>query len=93
MTRVLHTIWIRIVESIMYANRIRKMINIELGNEIKKHVFPSFITVIRAQLSSAQLSIIYCLGGRRIFGKGGGGHMVLSWNREGSAVAKRVRTA
>ena len=24
-------------------------------------------------LSSAQLSIIYCLGGRRIFGKGGGG--------------------
>ena len=22
----------------------------------------------------------------------GGGHMVLSWNREGSAVAKRVRT-
>lgn len=52
----------------MYANRIRKMINIELGNEIKKHVFPSFITVIRARLS-----IIYCLGGRRIFGKGGGG--------------------
>ena len=88
MTRVLHTIWIRIFESIMYANRIRKMINIELGNEIKKHVFPSFITVIRALLS-----IIYCLGGRRIFGKGGGGHMVLSWNREGSAVAKRVRTA
>ena len=66
MTRVLHTIWIRIVESIMYANRIRKMINIELGNEIKKHVFPSFITVIRARLS-----IIYCLGGRRIFGKRG----------------------
>ena len=64
------------------------MINIELGNEIKKHVFPSFITVIRARLS-----IIYWLGGRRIFGKGrGGGHMVLSWNREGSAVAKRVRT-
>ena len=24
--------------------------------------------------------------------RGGGGHMVLSWNREGSAVAKRVRT-
>ena len=44
------------------------MINIEVGNEIKKHVFPSFITVIRAQLS-----IIYCLGGR-IFGKGGGSH-------------------
>ena len=69
MTRVLHTIWICIVKSIMYANKIRKMINIELGNEIKKHVFPSFITVIRARLS-----IIYCLGGRRIFGKGGGSH-------------------
>ena len=84
MTRVLHTIWIRIVESIMYANIIRKMINIELGNEIKKHVFPSFITVIRAQLSIR--------GAEESLGRGGG-HMVLSWNREGSAVAKRVRTA
>ena len=87
MTRVLHTIWIRIVESIIYPNRIRKMINIELGNEIKKHVCPSFITVIRARLS-----IIYCLGAEESLGRGGG-HMVLSWNREGSAVAKRVRTA
>lgn len=89
MTRVLHTIWIRIVESIMYANRIRKMINIELGNEIKKHVFPSFITVIRAQLSSA---LFIAWGAEESLGRGGGGHMVLSWNREGSAVAKRVRT-
>ena len=30
-----------------------------------KHVFPSFITVIRARLS-----IIYWLGGRGIFGEG-----------------------
>ena len=71
MTRVLHTIWIRIVESIMYANRIRKMINIELGNEIKKHVFPSFITVIRAQLSSAQHYLL--LGGPKNLWEGGGG--------------------
>ena len=66
------------------------MINIELGNEIKKHVFPSFITVIRAQLSSAQHYLL--LGGPKNLWEGGG-HMVLSWNREGSAVAKRVRTA
>ena len=32
-------------------------------------------------------------GAEESLGKGGGGHMVLSWNREGSAVAKRVRTA
>ena len=31
-------------------------------------------------------------GAEESLGKGGG-HMVLSWNREGSAVAKRVRTA
>ena len=32
-------------------------------------------------------------GAEESLGRGGGGHMVLSWNREGSAVAKRVRTA
>ena len=31
-------------------------------------------------------------GAEESLGRGGGGHMVLSWNREGSAVAKRVRT-
>ena len=32
-------------------------------------------------------------GAEESLGRGGGGHMVLSWNREGSAVARRVRTA
>ena len=87
MTRVLHTIWIRIVESIMYANRIRKMINIELGNEIKNMFF-------RLSLPSLGLgsALFIAWGAEESLGRGGG-HMVLSWNREGSAVARRVRTA
>ena len=69
MTRVLHTIWIRIFESIMYANRIRKMINIELGNEIKNMFF-------RLSLPSLGLgsALFIAWGAEESLGRGGGSH-------------------
>ena len=43
MTRVLqlHTAGISDVDSVMFTNRIRKMVNFELGKEIEKYVFRS----------------------------------------------------
>ena len=41
MTRVLLTAGISDVESLMFVNRIREMVNVELGKEIEKDVFSS----------------------------------------------------
>ena len=38
MTRVLHTARIRNVGSVMFVNRIREMVSLELGKEIEKDV-------------------------------------------------------
>ena len=39
MTQVLHTVRISNVNSIIFVNRIREMVNFELGKDIKKDVF------------------------------------------------------
>ena len=39
MTRVLHTARISIVDSVMFVNRLRKMVSFELGKEIVKDIF------------------------------------------------------
>ena len=41
MTRAQHTAGISDVESLMFVNRIREMVNVELGKEIEKHFFSS----------------------------------------------------
>lgn len=50
---------------------------------------------VRLSLPSLGLgsALFIAWGPKNLWEGGGGGHMVLSWNREGSAVAKRVRTA
>ena len=39
MTRVLHTVRISNVDSVMFVNRLREIVSFELGNEIEKDVF------------------------------------------------------
>ena len=41
MTRVLHTVRISNVDSVMFVNRLREMVSFELGKEIEKDVFMS----------------------------------------------------
>lgn len=61
------------------------MINIELGNEIKT----CFSVFHYRHWGPAKH---YLLAGGAEESLGRGSHMVLRWNREGSVVAKRVRT-
>lgn len=81
-TRILHTAWVRNIENVR-MNRVRKMINIEFGNEIKKDVFRHVISIIRAP------AFIIAGEGRRgrIFGEGGS-HGFLGERRR-SVVANR----
>ena len=48
MTRVLHTTWISDVDSIVFVNRIKKMVSFELSKEIEKDVFRLLCNLSRA---------------------------------------------
>ena len=58
MTRVLHTAKISNVDSIMFINRIRKIVGFELVKEIEKDVFVLSRTLNKEKILSFSLSLI-----------------------------------
>ena len=58
MTRVLHTAKISNVDSIMFINRIRKIVGFELVKEIEKDVFRLVTSVKQIKNSEFSLSSI-----------------------------------
>ena len=50
MTQVLHTVRISNVNSIIFVNRIREMVNFELGKDIKKDVFCPIASVVQREI-------------------------------------------
>ena len=52
MTRVLHTVRIGNVDSVIFVNTIREMVNFELGKEIDKDVFRLVMSVAQKKTLS-----------------------------------------
>ena len=53
MTRVLHTVRIGNVDSVIFVNTIREMVNFELGKEIDKDVFRLVMSVAQKKNSES----------------------------------------
>ena len=53
MTRVLHTVRIGNVDSVIFVNTIREMVNFELGKEIDKDVFRLVTSVAQKKNSES----------------------------------------